>query len=72
MMLNISGEKLVKTGSLSPLGGMWMSTAILAPIAIWLIVTAKNDSKIFTKEWYLKMLRRANHFLKPKREAIGS
>ena len=71
MMLNISGEKLVKTSSLSPMAGMWMSTAILAPIAIWLIITARNDSKIFTKEWYQKLIRKAKHFFKPKTDALG-
>ena len=53
-ILNITGEKLAKSGSLPPWAGMWMSTAILFPLAIWLIITARNDSRIFTKDTYLK------------------
>jgi lipopolysaccharide export system permease protein len=55
-MLSISGEKLAKTAKLPPWGGMWMSTFIMVPIAIWLIFTARNDSQIFTKDLYLRLL----------------
>lgn len=53
-MLNITGEKLVKSNSLAPWMGMWMSTFFMMPIALWLTYTARNDSKIFNKDWYLR------------------
>ena len=46
--------KLVKSNSLAPWMGMWMSTFFMMPIALWLTYTARNDSKIFNKDWYLR------------------
>ena len=57
-ILNITGEKLAKAGTLPPWGGMWMSTLLMLPIGIWLIVTARNDSQVFSKELYLRLWRR--------------
>ena len=54
-ILNITGEKLAKAGSVAPWIGMWMSTAILMPLAIWLITAARNDSQIFIKEFYRRI-----------------
>jgi lipopolysaccharide export system permease protein len=31
---------------------MWMATLMLLPIALILIQQARNDSQIFSKEWY--------------------
>lgn len=53
-ILNISGEKLAKSEAVQPWVGMWMSTIILLPLALWLIAKARNDSRIFTKEWYTR------------------
>ncbi|MBX2906283.1 MAG: LptF/LptG family permease [Taibaiella sp.] len=53
-ILNISGEKLAKSEAVKPWMGMWMSTIILLPLALWLIAKARNDSRIFTKEWYTR------------------
>ncbi|MCW3122314.1 MAG: permease [Flavipsychrobacter sp.] len=56
-ILNITGEKLAKSTSVDPWIGMWMSTAMLLPIAAWLINAARNDSQIFNKELYLRIWR---------------
>jgi lipopolysaccharide export system permease protein len=56
-ILNITGEKLAKASSVAPWAGMWMSTAILLPVAFWLMQSARNDSQIFTKEWYIRIWR---------------
>jgi lipopolysaccharide export system permease protein len=56
-ILNITGEKLAKAGSVAPWAGMWMSTAILMPLAVWLIIAARNDSQVFNKELYLRVWR---------------
>lgn len=55
-MMSITGEKLAITGALPPAAGMWMATAILLPIAFLIIRQARNDSSIFTKELYLRLL----------------
>ncbi len=65
-ILNITGEKLAKSGSLPPWAGMWMSTILLFPIAVWLIVTARNDSQIFNKELYLRAWRAVKGFFSRK------
>jgi len=51
---SVMGEKLAKTGALPSWMGMWMATGMLLPIAFWLIYNARNDSQVFTKEWYLR------------------
>jgi lipopolysaccharide export system permease protein len=58
-ILNISGEKLAKAASVAPWQGMWMSTFMLLPLAFWLIRAARNDSRIFTADLYLRVLRLA-------------
>ena len=53
-IISITGEKLASTGKMAPWAGMWMATSMLLPIAFILINQARNDSQIFTKEWYLR------------------
>lgn len=53
-IMSITGEKLAKTGSLPAWLGMWMATGMLLPIAFILINQARNDSQIFSKEWYMR------------------
>lgn len=70
-ILNITGEKLAKADTVKPWLGMWLSTACLLPIAFWLVKAARNDSQIFTKEWYLRTWRRILSVLPVKNENIG-
>ena len=70
-ILNITGEKLVKSETVAPWMGMWMSTLILLPVAFWLVTAARNDSQIFTKEWYLRIWRLVVKIIPLKINAIG-
>ncbi len=70
-ILNITGEKLSKTGSVIPWIGMWMSSAILLPLAFWLVKSARNDSQIFTKEWYIRIWRRVKNLVPQKNRSIA-
>jgi lipopolysaccharide export system permease protein len=54
-IMSIAGEKLAKTAALEPWMGMWMATAMLLPIAFFLLNKSRKDSQIFSKEWYLRM-----------------
>ncbi len=65
-ILNITGEKLAKSGAVDVWVGMWMSTLILLPLAIWLIGAARNDSKIFSKEVYVRVLRPVRNLFNKK------
>ncbi len=55
---SVTGEKLAKAGSVPTWFGMWMATGMLLPIAFLLIQQARNDSRIFSKEWYIRILAR--------------
>ena len=70
-ILNITGEKLAKSGAVVPWMGMWMSTAILLPLAAWLIKAARNDSQVFTKEWYTRVWRRIKNNLPVKDRSVA-
>jgi lipopolysaccharide export system permease protein len=41
---------------------MWLSTMILLPIGIFLIVKAKNDSELFNGEKFTKFFKKINIF----------
>ena len=48
------GEQLSQSGILPAYFGMWLSTIMLFPIALFMIRQARNDSPLFSKEWYLR------------------
>ncbi|WP_243751586.1 LptF/LptG family permease [Niastella caeni] len=56
-LLNNFGKKFVKEDVLQPAAGMWLATAVLMPIAIFLIIKALNDSQLFNKEFYFRFYR---------------
>ena len=45
-IISLSGEKLAKEGNWEAVYGMWLSTFILTPIAIYLTYKATNDSAL--------------------------
>jgi lipopolysaccharide export system permease protein len=51
------GEEMASEGALTPFVGMWLSSFILAPIAVFLTYKANNDSKLFDRDFYLKLLK---------------
>jgi lipopolysaccharide export system permease protein len=55
-VISMIGEKAAKGGALSPLTGMWMSTAVVMPISIFLTYKATRDSAIFNKEMYMNII----------------
>ncbi|OSZ78409.1 hypothetical protein CAP35_09175 [Chitinophagaceae bacterium IBVUCB1] len=57
-IMSITGEKLAKTETLPAWLGMWLATAMLLPIAFVLINQARNDSQLFNKEWYIRLLQK--------------
>jgi lipopolysaccharide export system permease protein len=56
--MNTTGEKLVKEDAMQPMAGMWMSTAILIPIGIFLTWKAMKDSNLFNAEYYYRTMRK--------------
>lgn len=52
-VLSSTGEKLAKQAKLTPMEGMWLATVALMPIAVLVLIQARNDSSVFRKEAYL-------------------
>jgi lipopolysaccharide export system permease protein len=57
-LLNNFGRKFVKEDVLQPFTGMWMATYTLLPVGFFLVYKAMNDSQLFNKEAYLRILKR--------------
>ncbi len=62
-LFNTFGEKFVKSEQTSPLLGMWLSTFILIPIALFLIYKAMRDSQLFNQEFYYRSFKQLRSFL---------
>lgn len=54
-LLTNFGKKFVKEDVMTPVAGMWLSTAVLAPIGLFLIYKALHDSQLFSKEFYYRI-----------------
>lgn len=63
-MLNNFGKKFVKQDVMMPVTGMWMATAILVPIGLFLIYKARHDSQLLNREFYYRSWRTFKAFLK--------
>ncbi|MGN6475581.1 MAG: LptF/LptG family permease, partial [Flavipsychrobacter sp.] len=68
-IISVTGEKLSKAGSVPSWIGMWMATAMLLPIAFFLINRARNDAQIFNRDWYLKRWESIKFFFTRKKIA---
>ena len=56
-LLSITGEKFAKEGLWTVAEGMWLSSAILFPVGLFLTYKATTDSKIFEWESYFKPVK---------------
>jgi lipopolysaccharide export system permease protein len=56
-IMSKAGEEIAKAGTLPAWAGMWLSTAMLLPIAIFIVRAAQNDSPLFSKESYARLWR---------------
>ena len=57
-VIDTSSSKLARDGVWDMRFGMWMSTAVLTPLGIWLTYKANNDSVVFNAEVYMQFFRR--------------
>ncbi len=62
-LLNNFGKKFVREDVLQPVSGMWLATAVLVPIGLFLTHKALNDSNLFNKEFYYRLLRSGKKLL---------
>lgn len=56
-VLSISGEKFAREGFISPEAGMWASSIILLPLAIFLTYKAVTDSALLNLNYYRDRLK---------------
>lgn len=71
-LFNTFGEKFVKEDVTSAFAGMWLSTMVLVPIAVFLTYKAMRDSQLFSKEFYYRFYRSLKRFLSNFRFSKGS
>ena len=69
-VISMIGEKFVRESILQPYIGMWISTAILVPVSIWLTIKAANDSVILYIDtyfvWWKKLTEGVRKFFRIK------
>ena len=61
-MISITGEKLAREGVLTPFWGMWMSSAVLLPMGLFLSYKAATDSALFDRDLYIRFFKRLMFF----------
>ena len=64
-IISLSGEKLAKEGSWDAVYGMWLSTFILTPIAVYLTYKATNDSSLLDTDWYAGKIKALEEKIAP-------
>ncbi len=73
-VISISGSKMSGEGIWEPLYGMWLPTFVLAPVAVYLMYKATNDSSLLDTDWYdgkiRKFRRKVSKYI-PKWMKIG-
>jgi len=57
-IVNSLGYNLAYGGTIPPWLGMWFSTAVLAPLGVFLTVKSNNDSVVFNIDAYTNFFRR--------------
>ncbi len=57
-ILTIFGERMVRSGSLIPVVGMWISSVILFPMSVFLTYKAATDSTIMNVDSYLNWFKK--------------
>jgi lipopolysaccharide export system permease protein len=60
------GEQITQSRVVPAWIGMWLSTVMLLPIAVVIIRAARNDSPLFSKEWYIRVWKRAGTVFRKK------
>ena len=57
-MVSITGEKLAREAVLTPFWGMWLSSAVLLPIGLFLTYKSTQDSALFDKHAYIQFFKK--------------
>ena len=61
-IIDISGKKLAREGSMTPFWGAIISTLVLLPIGIFLTRKSTQDSTLFNFDWYKAFFKEIGNF----------
>ncbi|MBR5849641.1 MAG: LptF/LptG family permease [Alistipes sp.] len=64
-MISLTGEKATKEGNWDAVLGMWISTIVLSPIAVYLTYKATNDSTLLDTDWYAGRIKAIQERIEP-------
>jgi len=68
-VINMIGIKMGREGIVAEWLGAWLATIILFPVGIFVLNRAANESAIFDKERYQKLVERIKLFFTRKSKA---
>lgn len=57
-IISSTGEKLAQQRALEPWYGMWIATIVLLPMAFIILLIARNDAPVMSRDWYQKLFDR--------------
>ena len=66
-ILSITGLKMAREGAIPVVSGLWLASATLMPIGIFLTYKATTDSALFESEFYGKIYQSIGKLLKRKK-----
>lgn len=62
-IISITGNKLVEDGAVHPFIGMWLSSLVLFPVAVFLTIKSTNDSALLNKDAYVNKYKKVKAFI---------
>lgn len=68
-LLTIAGEKMAKSMIVAPWVGMWISTAVLLPISIWITYKASKEAVLFNRDGYMQFFQRVSRLLRREKSS---
>ncbi len=63
-VINLFGKKMAGEGTWPAWMGMWLSTFVLIPFAVFLTYKATNDSNLLNGDWYYHQFQKVKAFFK--------
>lgn len=69
-VINMIGIKMGREGILPEWMGAWLASIILLPVGIFVLNRAANESAIFDKDKYQKLIERLNKFFSKKKPTL--
>ncbi len=70
-VISMSGEQFARDSALTPFEGMWLSSAILLPIGIWLTYKSMTDSALLNMETYHTIFGKITRRIRYWRKKFG-